>query len=107
MCHARHSLDSEDGLRLGTEGDGGSSLLSAKLMCPFSPWPTPSPPLFSGPGDPRGVLLKGVRNAIFLQQRKKVCRILIDDDVLSRYVNSESVWGEVFAVLCPQLASTL
>jgi hypothetical protein len=103
MCHARHSLDSEDGLRLGTEGDGGSSLSRQQSSCAPFPRGQHQPFLFSRAGYSQGFLLKGVRNAIFLQQRKKIGRVLIDDDVFARNVNPESIWGKVFAVLCPEL----
>ena len=58
----------------------------------------PATDLFLG-APPSVALLEGVRNAIFLQKPKEISRVLIDDDVLSRDVNTKSIWGKVFAVL--------
>ncbi len=43
--------------------------------------------------------LERVGNAMFLKELEEVCGVLVDDNILARYVDAEAVRGKVFTIL--------
>jgi len=83
MGHARNRLDLEHSLRLGAQSNSRSARALATPTPYFLTWH----------------VLKGVGNAMLFQQTEEVCRVLIDNNVLSGDVYAKAVRGKVFAVL--------